>query len=497
MKTTRRQFIQVGALSSLSLLSSQGQARRRVDSSDYSLISYKAHHFSEQKNIKPVQIEGIIPQEIKGELFRVAPGNKLKFGEELDHFFDGDAYLTKIKIAESQVEIQSSFLETEKFLREQSSQKRIYSDFGTSVPGLYRPKKDAPSINVIPYDDKLLALSDTSLPSLIDPQTFEVEDLYDFSGALPNDMTFSAHPKYDFATKKYFAMGLKKSLAKTLVLFTLDDQNNDVQILNEISLDIFPLIHDFMLTKNYIVLIVPPIEFSIWNMVFNQKSYGDSIREATDFTTQMIVCDKQTGAFVSEFKMPHFFSFHHVNAYEENSKICFDSIVTEDSRIFDYLNVWNKKSRPKSTTQTMLRHFEVDLESSEVEYDNYDGLTNIEFPSMKLDAIGTKMNYCYLIQSSRPDEPLAFNKLVKTDLRSSKSKLFEFEEHQVCGEALFVPRGPSVIEDDGYLLSLGYDRHRDESFLQIVEAQRMVHQARIWLGRRVPLGFHGCFINRN
>src|ERR1035438_9047013 len=39
-----------------------------------------------------LKVEGAIPQELNGDLYRVAPGEKTNHGVELRHYFDGDAF---------------------------------------------------------------------------------------------------------------------------------------------------------------------------------------------------------------------------------------------------------------------------------------------------------------------------------------------------------------------------------------------------------------------
>ena len=56
---------------------------------------------------------------------------------------------------------------------------------------------------------------------------------------------------------------------------------------------------------------------------------------------------------------------------------------------------------------------------------------------------------------------------------------------------------PVVIADRSqrtFVAHLGYDADRDETFLDIRDADDLRLVARAWFGFRIPLGFHGCYV---
>ena len=64
------------------------------------------------------------------------------------------------------------------------------------------------------------------------------------------------------------------------------------------------------------------------------------------------------------------------------------------------------------------------------------------------------------------------------------------------GEPIFVPRAPDAEEDDGFVLSLLHDATEDRSAIDILDARAIDAEpvARLWLDERVPLGFHGNWL---
>jgi len=96
-----------------------------------------------------VKVEGAIPEELNGELYRVAPGQKTNHGIELRHFFDGDAFLVKYRLREGKATVSARFVATPERDDETATGRMLYSEFGTLAPAPAKGRKNQPSINVI------------------------------------------------------------------------------------------------------------------------------------------------------------------------------------------------------------------------------------------------------------------------------------------------------------------------------------------------------------
>ena len=99
------------------------------------------------------------------------------------------------------------------------------------------------------------------------------------------------------------------------------------------------------------------------------------------------------------------------------------------------------------------------------------------------------MEAIYALRSyDAPDDPLAFD----TIARWEAGRLFEAraKRGQVFGEPV------AMIDESGgsWIAHLGYDAVSDETFLDIRDPGELRLVGRAWLGFRIPLGFHGCFV---
>ena len=83
--------------------------------------------------------------------------------------------------------------------------------------------------------------------------------------------------------------------------------------------------------------------------------------------------------------------------------------------------------------------------------------------------------------------------MTRHDLVAPVAKRIPAGKGRTFGEPVFVPHPGQTAEDRGWLLTLGYDAVRDETFLDVRDAGTMELQARVWTGNHFPLGFHGNF----
>lgn len=106
--------------------------------------------------------------------------------------------------------------------------------------------------NVVYWHGKLLALKEDSPPYALDPVTLETLGIYDFGGQLPS-LTFTAHPKFDPATREMICMGYEAKGDATLdICYYTFDSDERLTELTWLKSPICGMIHDFAVTKNYV-----------------------------------------------------------------------------------------------------------------------------------------------------------------------------------------------------------------------------------------------------
>src|SRR5215207_6150163 len=151
--------------------------------------------------VDALPVEGALPPWLAGSLLRTGPA-KFEVGERtVRHWFDGFAMLHRYTIGEGQVSYASRFLRGKAFRAAEDTGQLHYSEFATDpcrslfarVASMFRPAlTDNGAVNVSRVGDDFLAMTETPLPVVFDPQTLETAGV---AYEPPGEIT-TAHPHH-------------------------------------------------------------------------------------------------------------------------------------------------------------------------------------------------------------------------------------------------------------------------------------------------------------
>ncbi|RYZ72557.1 MAG: hypothetical protein EOP09_03040, partial [Proteobacteria bacterium] len=159
------------------------------------------------------------------------------------------------------------------------------------------------------------------------------------------------------------------------------------------------------------------------------------------------------------------------------------SILTPDAAIWKLFADWRGDRLPK-IQPSMLQKIVIDPSARKV-LSWQDLGASLEFPMWNRDS-KSRSQHLYLVENRTTDDPISFDGIKKIDFdRGHVSARLDAPKHQTLGEP--------VIAQDKYLLHMGYDGLRDETFVDIRDSETLELIARAWTGTFVPLGFHGSY----
>ncbi|MGE3465882.1 MAG: carotenoid oxygenase family protein [Pyrinomonadaceae bacterium] len=441
-----------------------------------------------------LRIEGKLPRDLNGTLFRTAPGESERFGVRLMHLFDGDAYVAGWEFRDGKASLRGRYIQSSGRVEERKAGKMLYNEYGTHAPDSSRGSKNQPSVNIVEWNGKLLGLSEGSLPSIIDPRTFDLKGYESFGGVVPGHLTFTAHPRFDPTTGDMYAFGLEKRPPGTLNVVHVEKTSGKASIIYKIPQRGFNMIHDAMLTENFFIVIVHPQSYDVEAMM-SGKTMGEILRYDPKAPSILYAMPRSNADGKARFitvELPPALVYHYGNAYEpEPGKIAFEMIAYNDAKTFEFLRNW-RSDRQMEFVRPRVKQTVVDLENrkhSAVE-DLYEGA---EFPRYDMRLTGKRARYLYVADRLYEEDAA----IVRIDTRKRSSIKFNAGKERTLAEPVFVPKGEGKqSEDNGWLLIQGYDAARNENFLEIRDAQTLGFQARIWAaGQHFPLGFHGNFVS--
>ncbi|MFN6218734.1 MAG: carotenoid oxygenase family protein [Aphanizomenon sp.] len=447
-------------------------------------------------------IEGEIPPELAGTLFRNGAGLLDINGERLHHPFDGDGMISRITFINGRAHFRNRFVQTPGYLAERKAGKILYRGvFGTQKSGGWLANifdfklKNIANTNVIYWGKKLLALWEAAEPYLLNPQTLETLGNEYFNGVLSKGEAFSAHPRIDpNGTLVNFA--IKPGLSTTITIFELN-KNGEITSKKNHSVPGFCFIHDFVITENYCIFFQNPVNFNPIPFALGICGAAECIKIQKNQPTKIIIIPRKTQTEnVKVLETKAGFIFHHVNAFElenEINEIIVDSICYESLTEVEPNSDYRKTDFEKNSPPQLWR-FNLNLSNNKVQNQLIDPRPT-EFPTIHPNYMGKSYRYLYSAAAHQSTVNAPLQAIFKVDLESGTKQLWSAAPRGFVGEPIFVPRANSQQEDDGWIIFVVYNAENHRSEIVILDGQNLEKGriAKLHLKHHIPYGLHGSF----
>jgi all-trans-8'-apo-beta-carotenal 15,15'-oxygenase len=445
-------------------------------------------------------IEGEIPSELKGTLFRNGPGLLDVNGQRIHHPFDGDGMISRVTFSNGRAHFRNRFVRTEGYVAEQKAGKILYRGvFGTQKAGGWLANifdfklKNIANTNVIYWGGKLLALWEAAEPHVLDPKTLETLGREYFNGVLAENEAFGAHPRFDPGDAPCMVnFSIKPGLSTTITIFELDVTGKVIKK-HAHSVPGFCFIHDFAITPNYCILFQNPINYNPLPFALGMRGAGECLKFQGNQPTRVIIIPRYKESQKVQILETHSgFVFHHVNAFEQGEEIIVDSICYES------LPEVEPESDFRQVTFELLKpgqlwRFHLNL-NSDVKRELIEARC-CEFPSVHPDKEGYPYRYSYMGVAHAETGNAPLQGFLKLDLETGERQLWSAAPRGFVSEPIFVPRTSYESEDDGWVIAFVYDATYHRSDVVILDARNFNQGpvARLHLKHHVPYGLHGNF----
>ncbi|ACB52013.1 lignostilbene-alpha,beta-dioxygenase [Crocosphaera subtropica ATCC 51142] len=450
-------------------------------------------------------IEGKIPEQLQGTLFRNGPGLLEVQGNPLKHPFDGDGMICAISfLPNGKVHFRNRFVRTEGYVQEQNAGKMIYRGvFGTQKPGgwinnLFDTNiKNIANTNVIYWGKKLLALWEAAEPYRLDPKTLETVGIDYLEGVLNPGDSISAHPRFDPASE--FDNGqpclvnfsIKPGLSSKITIYEFGP---DGCLLRRHSHTVpgFSFIHDFAITPHYCLFLQNPVTFNPLPYILGFKGAGECVNFHPQKNSKLIVIPRtSTDEKMKILETNAGFVFHHINAFEKDNNIyldsiCYDSLpqVKPDT---DY-----KETDFESLDPGQIWRFKIDLDRETVDKKMLESRC-CEFSDINPNYVGKNYRYLFIGTAHKEQGNAPLQAILKLDLLTGKKQLHSFAPQGYVGEPIFVPKPNATNEDEGWILVMVYDGDKHRSDIVILDGENIEKEAiaTLHLKHHIPYGLHG------
>ena len=459
--------------------------------------------FKQELDYAIEDIEGEIPSDLTGTLYRNVPAMLDVGGERVHHPFDADGNICAISFDRGKAHFRNRYVKTEGYLAEQKADKILYRGvFGTEKSGGWLSNafdfklKNVANTNIIYWGGKLLALWEASHPHLLDPHTLETLGIATLNGAISEGTPFSAHPMVDpgdgVREPRLVNFGLKVGLSTTVSIYELNLAGEVVEQ-HQHSIPGFTFIHDFAITPNYCLLFQNPLLFNPIPFALGLRGAAECIKFLSDKPTKIWLIPRDPAKPMQQLEIESGFIFHHANAFERGDEIVVDSVSYQDFPALDHELDYNNV-RFESVPPGQLWRYRLNLQTKETSRRLIDERT-VDFPYIHPNLIGQQYRWIYIGAVHEPTGNAPLQAVLKIDPESGEQQMWSAAPRGFVGEPVFVPRKDATSEDDGWVLVIVYDAERDRSDVVILDAKNLNSEplARLHLKHHLPYGLHGSF----
>jgi carotenoid cleavage dioxygenase len=455
-----------------------------------------------ESDVHDLVVEGEIPADLTGTLYRNGPNQRFRPRGDY-HLFAGDGMVHAFHIRDGKVDYRNRWVRTAKWKIEDKEGRAVvnamnpfdcepeYSDF------VLVDKEGLANTALVWHAGRLLTMEEGHPPYEIDPQSLDSIGTWTFRGKLHTAMT--AHPKVDPKTGEllFFAYMATGPFSSDVMVHKVSPDG----ILTESILLPTPyssMVHDFVITENYIVIPVMPITGSLERAMEGGPPFAWEPEKGMHIG--VLPRHGGTAEDVRWLEMDVAFAFHFMNAFDKDGVISVDACQMEHAPLFPTPDGGSTgKTEPKLTRWT------IDMNAAEprVEFECIDEFES-EFPQCDPRFVGQSYRHGWY---TSPDGTLKSGMEVNDNFFNTFGHYdheTRAEDRYSCGqsmvsEALFVPKSESAAEGEGYLLAVVTSMETRLSSLYIFDALDLASGplAKAHLSHRVPPGFHGTWRSAN
>lgn len=508
---------------------SQGEAPQPVPTGRNPFLSDALRPIRRELEVEDLPVEGRLPANLSGTYLRNGPSPAVAPGPHY-HMLDGDGMVHGVWLGGGKAtRYRNRWVRTEGFQREQRAGRALYS--GVGDPDLPRrmmatlarqpgkllklgsalanpewlmqrifdlvPIKNAANTSVIRHGGRLLALWECGPPHELS-DTLDTLGIAEFAGGQPAPF-FSAHPKIDPVSGELHTFG-QQYFPRPAFHYYAYDLNGKLTHNCRIPLRYRAMMHDFALTRDYLVLISSPLLITM-DAPWAQTKEGFAWRP--DLGSEIVIVDRRalarvppggdgSSAVVHRLTADAAFVLHLGNAFTRGD----DLVVHTCAYACPPMRLGQATRESVSPHQpSRAVRMTISLSSGSIRREVMDD-ANLEFPLFNEHFRGfeTSVSYFSASSSAQPNGAHVFDSIVRFDERSATRQQFVFEGQQMF-EAMHAVDPNDPAESGGWILCTSWELDSERSWLNVLSARDVERGpiARVQLPQRLPMGVHGTW----
>lgn len=440
-----------------------------------------------------LDVDGTVPADLAGQLFRLGPGRHDLGGERNRHWFEGDGMVQAFRFDNGRVWYRNRFVTTRKKLEEDAAGRRLYGELLTPFRGgpisrlaqLRRLSNNPANTVPVVHAGALFALCEAGHPYRLDATTLETlgEDDLDI---IPSGQTYIAHAKHDPATGELWNIGFRLFPTVSVTLYRRDAAGQTT-IVTRRPMPLPTIAHDFALTPTKAVIVASPAVLPRFpaGLLFQSRGLLDFLRWKPDLGTHILVIDRANGETRS-YKTEPFLCAHTANAFDDDDDVVLDLCAYPDTTVaLELFRDWMTGSWPQ-VNQGWPERLRLRA-NGQVERRQL-APTPFDFPRVAPRSWLGQHRTIFGVDGF-------LGHITALDTETGAVTRPPLGDHEHAGEPVPVPKRDARSDTDVWLLSLvlGDD---DRTELRIFDGAQLDAPAvaRIFLPHIAPFDFHGAWL---
>ena len=417
----------------------------------------------EEYEIGSLEVEGRVPRDVEGTLFRAVPDPAFPpFVEDGGAILSGDGMVSALRFADGSASFSIRYVQTRRHEAEVAAGRALFGKYRnpfTDQPEVRGVDRAVANTTPVWHAGRLLMTKEDGRPYRVDPHSLETLGRYDFDGRLRSE-TMTAHVRVDPDTGEMFFFGYEADgLASTKVAYCVADRHGELQREQWFDAPYCALMHDFVVTQHYALFPVYPTTCD-----------AARVRAGGDHWVHEINRDSWVGVMprygnVSElrwFRGPRGAScFHIMNAFEDaDGRIQFDQCLA-NVNVFPFIQRASGLNVPPAESGARLARWTIDLEDgSEAVTETVIGPPG-ELPMIPAVSHGRPYDHAWML-TMNPDmrgppvlggpAGVMFNTLLRLDFTGKPPQALALPQGWCLSEPAHVPS--STAGHEGWLITV-------------------------------------------
>lgn len=430
------------------------------------------------------------PRELSGTLYRNGPNPPFAPSGNY-HLFSGQGMIHAFYIADGKVSYRNRWVATPRYRAERAAGRSLFNATGPSEPAAAGIHVSTGNTHVITHGGRLFALDEYGPPFELDPVTLAPLGFSTWGGRIAD--SFTAHPKIDPETGELLAFGYSiGSFCSRQMAYYVLDKSGQVTTAEEFPAPYCSMVHDFIVTRNFVVFPVLPLSGSLERA----RAGLPILAWEPDLGSQLGVLRRgEPTSKIRWFTGPPCYVFHPMNAWDDGERIYADVVRYPIAPLFP--GVDGRPAAPAPVHAALWR-WTIDTAASTDAYkeEQLDDLF-AEYPRFDERWAGLRYRHGFFAFNDQAGASAvaSFTGLAHLDLATGTRTLWHAPAGAQVSEPVFVPRSFHAPEGDGYLLVVMYRAQTHNSELLCFDARelKLGPRAAVQLSHRIPFGFHGSF----